>query len=357
MLKSGYVREKGKYYFHRRDCHGRTILHRFILQLPNDLLQHPIFQHTFTRLLDMTSIPMDAADNQGETISDVLLARGASPELHRKLFDKCWSTLASALTGSRQFTVTERIDFLTTFNNKSMFDNVNLVNWLTAEGDINWIDHSGDTIPITLIKFQKENILQSLRNLISRVAYDADLSIKNKKGNTVLAVAVYSGDLTTTLLLLEAGANVHSRNYSGLGILLQAAEEMRQAKQGENRVLEYNILGCANKLTDCGALIHPTDMDEWMTLEGKGKAMRKTLAETEAKTYKPNTSTLMPMSYENEIGMARKGERRLQQNLFLPTVSMQSSLCSLATEQFECIAEIVDDDNDVDELGFVLEGV
>jgi hypothetical protein len=265
-------------YFHRRDCHGRAILHRFLSRLPDNLCRSGKFQSLFLQLLTITTISIDTADNQGETISD-LLARRTS-QLHLKP------------VAPRRRVIYREYTYINPLHIPSIIDE-----WLAGGLDINWIDENGDTILIALIKYQITEDLHYVKWLIDA---GADFSIKDRKGNTALSAAVCTGCLSITLMLLKEGANVQNRNYTGVGILLQAAEQTRLAKQSQNYGLNTAILNCMNLLIDYGAIIHPTDMDEWMTPEGRAKR-----ADVSRMTRnKPAPSTPLQTNVESTIAIS-----------------------------------------------------
>jgi hypothetical protein len=251
-------------FLQRRDCHGRTIIHRFLLQLSDQLLKNTCFEQILPSLLSMTEIPADAADNQGNTVSDLLLARGATARFYEQIFHSSGSTLEWAVFGmasGRRVTYEQlrwETHILYALRPGSEPRNFN----------VDWIDPNGDTMLIAQLKYQKG---RNLNQLIRLMHSGANISIKDRKGSTALAIAVCVGWLSATIELLHARANVHSRDYAGVGILLQAAEKMRQAKQERDYTMETEILSCANRLIDRGAITNPTDVDEWMTPEGRSK--------------------------------------------------------------------------------------
>ncbi|EPE35379.1 Ankyrin repeat-containing protein [Glarea lozoyensis ATCC 20868] len=259
------VQRKRKHDFNRRDCHGRTIIHRFLLQLSEDLLHEVLPEKGLTNLLDMTSIPLDATDNQGETLFDILVAREVPLEFYSGLDFRATldTTLAKVFGG---FTDTRPVVYSALSFIEPQFSLLIIPEFCAKMLDINWIDLNGDTILHAVIKYDITKDPQRVEVLLHQ---GADLGIKDRKGNTALSIAVNLGSLGITRLLLKSGANVHSRNYGGTGILMQAAEHMRSTKQDKNHQLGNEILSCTNLLIDHGAIPNPADMDEWMTAEGR----------------------------------------------------------------------------------------
>jgi hypothetical protein len=259
-------------YLNKRDCHGRTIIHRFILQMSTDLFALKESVPLLSTILEITRIPSDAADNQGKTIFELLSARGVTGNLAEKIIPGSPMNTLESYINRYIYDARPYASLFTNYTNL-IYANpdafTSVTDELLAEGlDIDWVDRKGDTILIALVKCRTYSNPRYLKDLINR---GANFSIKDRKGNTSLGLAVCSGFLASTLILLNAGANVHSRNYTGVGILLQAAEKMRLAKQAKDYVLENKILSCTNLLIDRGAVINPTDIDEWMTPEGRAK--------------------------------------------------------------------------------------
>jgi hypothetical protein len=84
-------------------------------------------------------------------------------------------------------------------------------------------------------------------------------------------VAAIRGSECAVQMLVNSGANPNSRNYHGKGIIALASERMKLAKKkGDNRCWT-RILICINLLADNGAKANPTERDEWLLAEPRGK--------------------------------------------------------------------------------------
>jgi ankyrin repeat protein len=298
-------RQRIGFRFNRRDCHGQTILHRLLLQLPGEVYDARSFMDRFQRLVNLTDIPLDTADNHGQTISK--LARINALDRHEILLHLKGNTLERAVYG---LTSGRRVVYSALHSSNDtllplLFNNKSSNGW-----DVNWIDENGDTILIALLKYQMTYGLKDIKFLLDN---GADLAIKDRQGVTALCAAVCSGQLGVTHWLLKSGANVHSRNYAGLSILLQAAESMRLAKQDKKYGREHQVLNCTNLLIDFGAIKDPTDVDEWMTPEGR----------TEFKAYEhakkeENQSTTTIPAERNDVSPVYPGKPKIRPQKISP---------------------------------------
>jgi len=86
--------------------------------------------------------------------------------------------------------------------------------------------------------------------------------MRDRNGDTALALAAKNGFRLVVLFLLEKGANVHSRDYRGSGILSQL--ERRIALAADNTHLWASMWSCHLALVDAGAKSNPADRDQWM---------------------------------------------------------------------------------------------
>lgn len=86
--------------------------------------------------------------------------------------------------------------------------------------------------------------------------------MRDRKGDTALAIAARRGFRTIVTLLLKKGSNANCRNYRRVGLLRQTMKSMREA-WGNDRLWAM-IYSCHIALIDAGATSDPTDEDEWM---------------------------------------------------------------------------------------------
>ncbi|KAF4634739.1 hypothetical protein G7Y89_g3367 [Cudoniella acicularis] len=137
------------------------------------------------------------------------------------------------------------------------------------------IDVAGDTPLTSLLKYWRlpdecpleedpETASYSdLRDIVEdMITLGVEIHMRDRSGDTALAIAARRGHRAVTVLLLEKGANIHSRNYHRVGILSQLEQLMNANTQ--NVVFWALLWSCHVVLTDAGAKYSPTDYDEWM---------------------------------------------------------------------------------------------
>lgn len=136
---------------------------------------------------------------------------------------------------------------------------------ICLERRLTWIDAFGDTPLTALLKSPLAATIpaDSLRKYVKcMLKFGAEIHIRDRNGDTALAIAARLGIHSVVTLLLEEGANVHSRDYLGVGILSQTERSMHLAAGDEK--LWAMIWSCRITLIDAGAKEEPTDQDEWM---------------------------------------------------------------------------------------------
>jgi hypothetical protein len=138
------------------------------------------------------------------------------------------------------------------------------VEWILVRGQAAWIDNNGDTALIALVKTWKyshdERILaDAIENLVSR---GAEVHMRDRVGDTALAIAMRRGLRPAVVTLVRLGASVYSRNYQNIGILKQANRCLLQASQVGADGLYSMILSCIVFFTDvCDTTTH--EYREW----------------------------------------------------------------------------------------------
>lgn len=133
------------------------------------------------------------------------------------------------------------------------------------------IDTAGDTLLIAMLRHGPVNDGGKFLADCTKKLTTARCSIhmRDRTGNTALAVATRRGLRPVAKLLLKRGAHVHSRDSTGVGILSQAEKTMIEAKDKGDERLYAGILSCTMLLIEAGARAEPTEQDEWMTRTAK----------------------------------------------------------------------------------------
>ena len=271
--------------FSKRDCHGRTILHI--------LFQYSDGQHSIEFLAEMFSIMkpnLRVKDNAGFCVQEYLeqLDQGAIYNRGLKALVKRTSALSHPPI------------FLPNFHTNcfSYYDEKVLKAWLENNikpGKITWIDNAGDNPLIAMLKFWTHDTSRDwfLAEAAERMIQSGDvIHMRDRDGDTALAIAARRGFRPVVSLLIENGAIVHSRNYRGVGILRQVEQSLAQDQAKSDPGLWSRLWSCQIALIDAGAIVDPTERDEWMSPSSR------LLVEKEF-AYSASASKPLPTPYPN----------------------------------------------------------
>jgi ankyrin repeat protein len=239
--------------FLRQDCHGRTILHVLLQHSYNYVYDVLVLRQMFW----IINPNLNSRDNSGLSIKDHL-------EAPRVLYSKeSWLQLA-ALIAPYCTSFSDSIHFHQ-IENRSEAE-IDLGNFLKESSFpycLTWIDSAGDTPLASLLKNWRidsnDTILWDAVNQMLKSG--AVIELRDRNGDTALAIAARRGFRSIVLLLLEAGANVHARSYRGVGILKQIEEAM--ALVADDSRLWARTCSCYVALGDTAAISSPSDNDEW----------------------------------------------------------------------------------------------
>jgi ankyrin repeat protein len=239
--------------FLRQDYHGRTILHVLLQHSYNYVYDVLVLRQMFW----ITNPNLNSRDNSGLSIKDHL-------EAFRVLHSKESCLQLAALIAPHCTSFSDSIHFHE-IENRSEAE-IDLGNSL-KEGRfpycLTWIDSAGDTPLASLLKNWRndsnDTILWDAVNKLLKSG--AVIEMRDRNGDTALAIAARRGFRSIVLLLLEADANVHARSYQGVGILKQVEEAM--ALVADDSRLWARTCSCYVALSDAGAISSPSDNDEW----------------------------------------------------------------------------------------------
>jgi hypothetical protein len=143
-------------------------------------------------------------------------------------------------------------------------DRAGLVNVLLATGvNPNNYDKEGNTPLMSFITHDRapESDQISTQIMNSLLKFGGNIYRRNRLGETALHLAVKLGRRAATEVLLAAGANVHARTQSGLGVLELGYMHAKTNKQ--NGELFAQIMLCLTLSASFGAVAKPTPLDEW----------------------------------------------------------------------------------------------
>ena len=256
--------KKRGFSFSDRDCHGQTILHALLKH--STLIKEVIFSkevggilQDLSELLKVLKPDLNALDNQGHNVGDQLdqvLVLGSQLPSWRKV---------ASLVKQYRLPLTRNISF----REEISLLHWEVESWLKRLKDFDlvmWIDIYGDT-PLTAVlkrwknrdeELELQRIVRKLLNL------GADVHMRDRNGNTALAIAAVRGLRPCVAELLAAGAMPNSRDYGGNGIIAVAHSRMNQASKANKHEHYSRILSCVNLLADFGAKLEPTQFEEWM---------------------------------------------------------------------------------------------
>jgi hypothetical protein len=252
--------------FSERDHHGRTFLHTLL----QNIVVHQYSVDSVKQLAMISKLDLCDKDNSGTSIKDVLIS-GLSTK-----HDVSERTLLI------RFLHDLEVRSLAKYKNRdlrpcgigSVWGTELVSSWVEARcqsRDLNYIDKFSDTALGFAIKNAEH--ISKLEEIVGRfIAAGADLETRDRNGDTALTIAARRGLRLIVIMLLEAGANVHTRSYNGRGVLRQTEMSMVKtifARPGGKDGLYAKILSCLPPLFNANAKHNPTEQDEMMYRSGK----------------------------------------------------------------------------------------
>jgi ankyrin repeat protein len=127
----------------------------------------------------------------------------------------------------------------------------------------NYFNMSGDAALASILK-QAEYVTLLEDRVRRLIAAGAEIEMRDRSGNTALIIAARQGLRLIVIMLLEEGANVHSRGYDGSGVLAQAEMAIAKAQSEGNDELYAKIMSCFPPLLRANAKHNPSGRDEFM---------------------------------------------------------------------------------------------
>jgi ankyrin repeat protein len=282
--------------FSKPDHHGRTILHKLIQHSPNT---HGIsfLSQTFSFMKPNISWQ----DNAGFRVDRFL------EDPNHKAPGATHEELLVALVAPFRGSCSNFPFFEPSQNNRVLASS-----WLRLKRRpwcVTSIDVAGDTPLTSLLKYWTlhwplEDGLEissysGLRDIVEdMITLGVEIHMRDRSGDTALAIAARGGHRAVIALLLEKGANVHSRNYRGVGILRQLNLLMSAGTQ--NITFWASLWSSHLVLIDAGAKYSPTDHDEWMLpISRRLDAQRRTVAQPSTFPRPPSSGVISHPSITN----------------------------------------------------------
>jgi len=266
--------------FNLRDFHGRTICQRLFQKDPLLLFS----EEAFHCMLKTLQCDLDAADNFGERlqlekIPDLLLVGN-----HAKLLDRYRKQNFRAMGDIQMVSFRQRLESVG-------WKSEPFLEYVRRSSLLDWIDVHGDTPLLTILKKLPTGIndIDLTKCVINFLAAGVDVNMRDRRGNTALAIAVVRGVRPVAEALLNKGAMPNSRNYAGHGIIILALARTRWAKKRRGKTkLFAAIMSCVMLLIDVGAKSEPSERDEWLSQETVASLRKKGAGQLEA-SWKHNS--------------------------------------------------------------------
>jgi hypothetical protein len=240
--------------FSQRDSHGQTLAEIFFTTVnPQDIPLHE-FSIIFSHLLFDINVKYCA-------------------EFWRQTANDSNATKEDRSNGARHLAtmVAQGYRPLPSFQSENFWSRRLGMSDIAKEVDVN-----GDSALVYIVKaWREKHDERQLAHIISSlVTAGAEISMRDKWGDTALAIAARRGLRPAVKALLGHGANPNTRNYHGRGIISQARECLRRAKYEDKGRRYAMILSCITLLTDFGAKEDPTAYDEFISPTALAKIHR-----------------------------------------------------------------------------------
>jgi ankyrin repeat protein len=273
-----------------RNTSGETFMH----VLHRELLKCTERYSELLLLLAKLGFPFSQRDHHGQTLAEIFFAT-VNPQdiqlghfriifshllfdIHEKYVTDFWARTVgdnetlqeSRCVGARNLAslVAQGYKPLPSFQNANF--------WSTGPdlSDIGkGIDVNGNSALIYIVKAWREahDDRQLSHILKSLVSAGADIAMRDRHGDTALAVAARRGLRPAVKTLLCCGANPNTRNYRGRGVLEGAREGLKRARKEDKSRRYAMAVSCVALLVDYGAVEQPTAYDEFVSPTARAK--------------------------------------------------------------------------------------
>jgi hypothetical protein len=243
--------------FTSRDYFGRQPFHALLRrrQGGHDLLNDV---GTLQEIFAIAKPDFDAPNCAGHSLRSLLSTVSASK------MSKCRvNLLLSSYPTSKNITVDFQIKMRNLLS-KTEYNWSILAEWLAIENRLAWIDQQGNTALIALLKYwsfdQDELLLEDIIKWMVRMG--AQIHMRDRKGETALAIAARRGLRPAVTTLIASGASIHSTTLRGLSILKNARKSLSQAKRDGDDKLYARVWSCIVYLVDLKACEFPSERRE-----------------------------------------------------------------------------------------------
>jgi hypothetical protein len=238
--------------FSCRDYHGRTPWH-MLFQGVIGLSENELVG--LGEAIQLLEPDIDSPDNFGFSIRSYVLKKTNEGSLRTRITE---------LLPTFQTPEQNVVDFRN-FLNEAGDNQQTYIEEILVRHRVSCVDKNGDTALIALVKGWKNDCDEVLMADAIRylVAEGAEVNMRDRVGNTALAIATRRGLRLAVTALVDLGASIHSRNYQKIGILRQARNCLAQAKHVQADKLYSKILSCIIFLADLGTTTDTHGYREW----------------------------------------------------------------------------------------------
>jgi ankyrin repeat protein len=242
------------------DYHGRTALHRLFEKCSKS---EGRYLKKTKELLSILRPDINAVDNQGNSLGQQVAAA-----LQHDYSPSQISELLSQYRTPDRLTINYHQEFSRMHSKWTV-----CVNWMVNLRLSTWFDVNGDTPLIAMLKAwnDADDELSLLGILNDFIEQGCNIHMRDRNGDTALAIATRRGLRPAVTALLGLGANAYARSYRGKGIIAQAKEQMRFAKKESNDSYYSKVLSCTTLITDSGAKLYPRSSEGWVSSESMPK--------------------------------------------------------------------------------------
>jgi hypothetical protein len=242
--------------FSCRDYHGRTPWHMLfqgIMDSGENLGKNELVN--LGEAIGLLEPDLDSVDNFGFSIRSYVL-RKTNKDIPR--------TRITELLPSFRAPEGNVVNFQTMLSEAGANQQI-YIEKILVHHRVSCVDKNGDTALIALVKGWKNDsddvlMVDAIQNMVAR---GAEVNMRDRVGNTALAIATQRGLRPAVTTLVDLGASIHSRNYQKVGILSQAHNCLAQAKDVEADELYSMVLSCIVFLADLGATTGTHGYREW----------------------------------------------------------------------------------------------
>jgi hypothetical protein len=253
----------------QRDHRGRTLAHSLFASYVGSIYSIDCLP----AILLLLEPSCAAYDSTGKTVQDAhreWVERCQEPGTDISYNDFLVKVIASTPADLRHSSFRERLreegltDGGRNLDHWSQYATQSGLRYIANEQFVSWVDKDGDTLLLALLKeWPSGGDELILPKMVKQLLHtNTEVDMRDRMGRTALAVAARRGFRAVVKMLLSAGANFHTRDANGKGIIINLGKALREAEAGESEERYARILSCINLLVDAGAIIRPSKRDE-----------------------------------------------------------------------------------------------